>query len=99
MHGIALTIGALRGISRWGTGDMMEAAFTGFTALPAPGQTTARGWPEVLELPLDATLDKAKENYRRLSMIRHPDRGGSEDAMSELNWAWTQAQEALRTIP
>lgn len=96
MHAISLTIGALRGIARWGTGDMMEAAFTGFTALPAPGQTTARGWPEVLELPPGATLEKAKENYRRLSMIRHPDRGGSEDAMSELNWAWAQAQETLK---
>src|ERR1700761_4486923 len=30
MHAIALTIEALRGIARWGTGDMMEAAFRGF---------------------------------------------------------------------
>lgn len=97
MHAISLTIGALRGVARWGTGDMMEAAFTGFAALPAPGQTTARGWPDILELSHDATLEKAKENYRRLSMIRHPDRGGSEDAMSELNWAWSQAQEALKS--
>lgn len=95
MHAIALTIGALRGVARWGTGDMMEAAFTGFAALPAPGQTTARGWPQILEIGPDATLDKAKENYRRLSMVRHPDRGGTEEAMSELNWAWAQAQEAL----
>lgn len=95
MHAISLTISALRGIARWGTGDMMEAAFSGFTALPAPGNTTARGWPQILEIGPDATLEKAKENYRRLSMVRHPDRGGSEEAMSELNWAWAQAQEAL----
>lgn len=95
MRAISLTIAALRGVARWGTGDMMEAAFTGFAALPAPGQTTARGWMEILEVGHDATLEKAKENYRRLSMIRHPDRGGSEDAMSELNWAWAQAQDAL----
>lgn len=97
MQAIAKTIEALRGVARWGTGDMMEAAFTGFAALPAPGQTHARGWPEVLELNGDATLDKAKESYRRLSGQRHPDRpGGSHDAMSELNWAWAQAQEALK---
>ena len=36
MQAIAKTIEALRGIARWGTGDMLEAAFTGFTALPAP---------------------------------------------------------------
>lgn len=95
MHAIALTINALRGVARWGTGDMMEAAFTGFAALPSPGQATARGWMQILEVGHDVTLEKAKENYRRLSMIRHPDRGGSEDAMSELNWAWAQAQEAL----
>lgn len=96
MHAIALTIGALRGVARWGTGDMMEAAFTGFTALPAPGQTTARGWPQVLEVAPDAPLEKIKENYRRLSSVRHPDKGGSHDAMSELNWAWQQAQDAHR---
>lgn len=95
MHAIALTIGALRGVARWGTGDMMEAAFTGFTALPAPGQTTARGWREVLEVGPTATLEQAQHNYRKLSAVRHPDRGGSHDAMSELNWAWSQAQQAL----
>lgn len=99
MHAISLTISALRGIARWGTGDMMESAFSGFTALPAPGDTTARGWMEILEVGHDATLEKAKENYRRLSMVRHPDRGGTEDAMSELNWAWAQAQEALTLHP
>lgn len=99
IHAISLTISALRGIARWGTGDMMESAFSGFTALPAPGNTTARGWMEILEVGHDATFDKAKENYRRLSMIRHPDRGGSEESMSELNWAWAQAQDALKQAP
>jgi hypothetical protein len=36
MQAIAKTIEALRGVARWGTGDMLEAAFTGFTALPPP---------------------------------------------------------------
>ena len=99
MQAIAKTIEALRGVARWGTGDMMQAAFTGFAALPAPGQTSARGWPDILEVPADAPLDKVKENYRRLSAIRHPDKGGSHDAMSELNWAWSQAQQALQAQP
>ena len=96
MHAISLTISALRGIARWGTGDMMEAAFSGFAALPAPGQTQARGWREVLEAVQGDTLEDVKTKYRKLSSIRHPDKGGSADAMSELNWAWSQAQEALR---
>jgi hypothetical protein len=36
IYAIGKTIEALRGIERWGTGDMVEQAFTGFVALPAP---------------------------------------------------------------
>ena len=96
MQAIAKTIEALRGVARWGTGDMMDAAFTGFAALPAPGQTTGRGWREILELNGTPSIDEAKDRYRRLSSVRHPDKGGSQEAMSELNWAWALAQEQLR---
>ena len=96
LHAIAKTIEAMRGIERWGAKHMIKAAFTGFAALPAPGNTTGRGWRELLEVPADCTLEQAKTNYRKLSSVRHPDRGGSTDAMAELNWAWTQAQEALK---
>ncbi len=40
MQAIAKTIDALRGVARWGTGDMLEAAFTGFMALPPPDSGT-----------------------------------------------------------
>lgn len=99
IHAISLTISALRGIARWGTGDMMESAFSGFTALPAPGETHGRSWREVLEAHQGDTLDDLKLKYRKLSSLRHPDKGGSADAMSELNWAWSQAQEAMRAQP
>ncbi|KAF7958244.1 hypothetical protein AWV80_01355 [Cupriavidus sp. UYMU48A] len=46
MHAIVKTIDALRGIARWGTGDMMRAAFTGFAALPSP--STVRSWREII---------------------------------------------------
>jgi hypothetical protein len=36
IYAIAKTIEALRGIERWGSGSMVEQAFTGFVALPAP---------------------------------------------------------------
>lgn len=36
IYAIAMTIEALRGIERWGSGSMVEQAFTGFVALPAP---------------------------------------------------------------
>lgn len=93
---VAATLAAMRAIERHGGALILERAFQGFDALPAPGQTQALGWQQVLELNGEQTLAKAKENYRRLSAIRHPDRGGSHDAMTELNWAWAQAQEAFK---
>lgn len=96
LHAIAKTIESMRGIERWGAKNMLKAAFTGFAALPAPGNTTGRGWREILELNGTPTLEEAKDRYRRLSALRHPDKGGSQDAMSELNWAWSQAQEQIQ---
>lgn len=76
MHAIALTIGALRGIARWGTGDMMEAAFTGFAALPAPGQTSAPGWRELFGFAPDEVVTRLRLDgaYRTARSEAHPDR-------------------------
>ncbi len=94
MRAIAKTIEALRGIARWGTGDMLDAAFTGFEALPAPA--AARGWREVLGVePVGGNLAAVRERYRVLAAQHHPDRGGSHAKMAEINAAWEQAQRAL----
>ena len=58
MQAIAKTIEALRGINRWGTGDMMEAAFKGFSALPAPD--TNKPWREVLDTPQCVNIETAR---------------------------------------
>lgn len=93
---VAASLEALRGIERWGGGQILDRAFSGFAALPPPGQTTARGWREVLGVEAaERDLGRVQLQYRRLSAVHHPDRGGTESAMSELNWAWAQAQEAL----
>jgi DnaJ-domain-containing protein 1 len=89
MQAIAKTIEALRGIARWGTGDMLEAAFTGFTALPAPG--ALREWWEVLGTVRTANQDEIKAAYRRLASEHHPDRGGSAQRMVEINEAYRKA--------
>ncbi len=94
---IAATLDAMRAIERHGGGAILDRAFMGFTALPAPGQTTARGWMDVLGVGEEVTLESAQLAYRKLSSALHPDKpGGSHDAMSELNWAWAQAEAALR---
>lgn len=82
MQAIALTIGALRGIERWGSGQMVEQAFTGFIALPAPEQPF-----QVLGISANATPDDVEAAYRRLAMEHHPDRGGDASQMARINAA------------
>jgi hypothetical protein len=91
MQAVAKTIEALRGIARWGTGDMLEAAFTGFTALPAPG--APREWWDVLGVSRAATRDEIRSAYRRLASMHHPDKGGNASAMAELNAAHDKASQ------
>lgn len=95
LHAIAKTIEAMRGIERWGAKHMVKAAFTGFAALPAPGQST-RGWREVLELnPGDGIPSKVEAAYKRLRSEKHPDKGGSPAAFHEVQTAYEQARAEL----
>jgi hypothetical protein len=93
---LAATIEAMRAIERHGGAQILDRAFSGFTALPAPG--AARTWREVLEIPpgVKPTLDEIQQAYRSLASKAHPDKGGSDAAMSELNAARAKAEEALR---
>lgn len=80
---ISKTIEALRGIARWGTGDMIEQAFTGFVALPAP-----TAWWQTLGLTgPHASRDEIDGAHRRLIMEHHPDRGGNVEKAAEINRA------------
>lgn len=91
---IASTLEAMRAIERHGGAAILDRAFTGFTALPAPAQ-----WWHVLGFDTTAglSLDQVEHRYRELAMQRHPDRGGSADQMAELTWAREQAREQLTT--
>jgi DnaJ domain len=95
MYAIALTIEALRGIARWGTGDMMEAAFTGFLALPAVGESSASDWWKTLGLTINATVDQARDAYRILAKKHHPDAGGDPELFRRINEAWQSCQKQV----
>lgn len=93
MRAIAKTIEALRGIERWGTGDMVEAAFTGFTALPAPAsEGSPRSWWQVLLVSQHATATEILTAYRNLRSTYHPDKpGGNAARFDEVQKAYEQA--------
>jgi hypothetical protein len=95
IQAIRKTIEALRGIARWGTGDMLQAAFTGFAALPAPIVAgMSKPWHEVLGVSSTATRADIDAAYKRLASQNHPDKGGSTAAMTAINQARDEALKA-----
>lgn len=77
MQAIHKTIEALRGIERWGSGDMVQQAFTGFVALPSQDNPY-----DVLGVKPDATEEEIEASYRQKAKVCHPDMGGSDEAMA-----------------
>lgn len=93
IYAVSKTIEALRGIERWGSGSMVEQAFTGFVALPAPKSArTILGFNDgeaVSRTALEA-------RYREKAKAAHPDApGGSQAAMTELNMARDELLKGL----
>ncbi|RAI30367.1 J domain-containing protein [Rhodoplanes serenus] len=96
MRSLGLAIEAMRQLDRHGGGVMMERAFAGFAALPPPGEKPP--WRAVLDFAADArlTASDVEARYRHLAKRRHPDAGGSAEAMAELNAARDEALRAIR---
>lgn len=86
VRAIGLTIEALRAIKRFGASDMLERALTAFEALPAPKSC----W-EILGIRQGAKTTDIESAFRNLALKHHPDRGGSNAKMAELNAAREQA--------
>lgn len=89
LAGIAEYIKAIRAQERNGIFTASEM-FASFTALPARAH-----WSSVLGLNLPVTRGEIETAYRRLAKQRHPDVGGSDDEMAELNAAYEQAKEEV----
>lgn len=89
LRAIFKTIEALRGIARWGTGDMMDAAFSGFTALPGPmAMGMDKPWHAVLDVEPDAPHQIVLEAYRFERSNHHPDKGGDSARFAAVQRAW-----------
>lgn len=93
---IAAHIAATRAITRYGVASAAET-LRAFLALPDPVAATPRQWWEVLGVPARPAWSEVEGAYRRLAVERHPDRGGSDESMAELNAARDAARKALGT--
>ena len=82
---IAATLEAMRAIERHGGAEILDRAFTGFVALPAPEQ-----WWQVLGVAESATCEEIDTAWRRLAAQHHPDRGGNSAQMARINTARDQ---------
>jgi hypothetical protein len=76
--------------------EILDRAFTGFTALPPP-VVAQRPWREVLEIaPSEKRQEVVLNGYRRLRSDRHPDKpGGSHEAFLAVQQAYEQACREL----
>ena len=81
---------------RHGTLALVRASFAGFKALPAPA---GKDWRSVLQFVekgnVPITKDDVIRAHRNLAGLHHPDKGGSDAKMAELNAARDQALKEI----
>lgn len=89
---IAATLDAMRAIERHGGASILDRAFTGFTALPAPDSAT---WFDVLAVPQSASADDVRAAWQRLRSRWHPDKpDGNAARFDIINKAYDQFKES-----
>lgn len=85
---IAATLDAMRAIERHGGAEILNRAFTGFTAIE---HEATRSWHEVLQVPAHASTDDVRLSYRRLRKAFHPDNAmnsGDTERFHAVQQAW-----------
>jgi hypothetical protein len=89
---LGLTIEGLRQLHRHGGFIMLEKMFEGRLAIAPPDWK--KPWREVFGVKADWTGDIG-QLYREKARNRHPDAGGSDQLMAELNVAYKEARQEL----
>jgi len=92
LYAIGKTIEAMRGIKRWGGGEILDRTFSGFTALPNPD--AVRSWRDVLDYHGNDWVE-ANKAYKKARSNAHSDKGGTDEAFFEVNRAWREANIEL----
>jgi hypothetical protein len=98
LRAIGLTLGSIRAIDRYGATGLMERAFSGFAALPAPD---GLDWRAELGFAPDERPGSLLINsrFRERAKRLHPDVGGFDRAMARLNRARALALQAAQEGP
>jgi hypothetical protein len=92
LRSLGLAIDGMRQLDRHGGRFMLEKAFTGFLAIAPPNWK--KPWREVFGIKADWRGD-ITELYREKARLRHPDAGGNDTLMAELNVAYEEARREL----
>ncbi len=92
IHALGCLLEDLRKHERYGVGSMVDQAYTGFAALPPPERTETPWW-EVMGVSEQDDLWWIEAVYKKKAKELHPDAGGSDQAMAELNRAIEQARK------
>ena len=95
MRALGKTLEAMRGIERWGSTELLNRAFVGFTALPSPDAKTTppptpRLWFEVLDVSPSAPVDVISAAYKAKARM------ATEAEMYDLNDAKTRGMNAAK---
>lgn len=88
---LCLTIEAMRQIERSGASELLDRAFRGFDALPAPAELQ---WWDVLGVTQGANIEEVKHAWRDLVRQHHPDAGGSREKFEQVQAAYDAACKA-----
>ena len=91
LRAVYLTLEGIRMAYKRGLGDILTGTVSQMLKLGAGAVT--RDPYEVLGVRPDAPMEVIEASYRALAKSAHPDAGGSDEAMSELN----EAMERVKT--
>lgn len=93
MRAISKTIEAMRGIERWGSSELLDQAFKGFTALPSPDAVTTppkQSWWVILGVSFGASEAVIRSAWKEKV------RSASEDDRLQFNLARDEGLAALK---
>ena len=95
---IAAALASLRQLQRVDA-ELFNAAAVGFAALPPPSVVATPNWRTVLGFKQDASpsIDEVRHNFHVAGNSAHPDKGGNSNVQSDLNRAFAEAKEELRS--